>query len=173
MRHSVALAMLCIVGIVPWFGHTLFSSQVVPTEKQDKEKGLEGVWTQICYEAGGRVVSLLPTPSIGKQGPKGGPPGFFTATFTKDTFETGPDNSRVPPTKCAYLLNPGNKTGAIDFTPLDKDGKAITKDKIEAIYLLKDDYLIICRSVVRPEHFTTSLAPNTTTLGIYRRGRQT
>ena len=172
MRYFFVLTGLFAVGLSPVIWDSPLWPHVAPADSQNNETALQGVWTLVCHEIEGKVTSSLPAPFFGKQAPKGGPPKAFLARFNKDVFETGPDNPLVPPNRNTYVLNPANKIGAMDITPLDKDAKPIIKDKIEAIYLLKDDYLIICQGVVRPEHFTTSLAPKTTILSIYRRGKQ-
>jgi uncharacterized protein (TIGR03067 family) len=72
-------------------------------------------------------------------------------------------------------LHPDGNAGSIDGVFLDKDGKERPNQKWQAIYQLKDDYLIICVDLgdppKRPEKLTTSSMTKTTWLYILRRGK--
>ncbi len=166
MKRSVLLTGLCTVGffLIAWRSPRW--PQGTPEKTQARQNEIEGVWTEVCQEMDGKLMSMLPM-----VGPAHlnfpGPNVVRLWKISKKKIEIGPENHLFPQGQYTYELNPGNKAGAIDLIRLDK----IEKEKWRAIYFLKDDYLICVGvyGISRPETFTTSEKPPTT-LYILRRG---
>jgi hypothetical protein len=125
--------------------------QEKPSGKKAKPPEIEGLWIEVSRESEGKMVSSLPEPHN-----RIGSTVVFLWKISKDKIETGPDNHLFPMIRMIYEFIPGNKAGMIDLIPLDKNGKKMVKDKSQAIYVLKDDWLFICWSTeMRPETFAT------------------
>ena len=159
------------------------SRQAVVAGKDDDK--IIGTWTMIGTEHDGKVMSpfaewfnaeqvellrqmgKVPT---GIGGRPLAPPPVQQWTFTKDKLETKYDAPNAAAALFSYKLQPGEKVSKLDIIPLDADGKPMVQDKSEAIYILKDDVMIIIGGAHRPEHFS-SPAGSKTILTVLHRGK--
>ncbi len=156
MKHALLLTGLCIIGLSLIAPPSSLWAQATALNMQLKQKELEGVWTQVCYEIDGEVMSSLPG---------SGHPNFPGAAATvpylwkisKDYIELGPDNHLFPNSRFSYELSPDRKIGAMDLVAIGQDGQKIGQGKLRALYSMQDDYMIVCwNRDARPENFTTS-----------------
>ena len=90
---------------------------------------------------------------------------------SKKEIEDGGETDHSPVHRFAYRLAPDH--GAIDITPLDRDGKAIEHLKKRGIYFVKDDFLFVRYALdggPRPPRVFTSELGSKTAILILRRG---
>jgi uncharacterized protein (TIGR03067 family) len=163
MKRSVVLAGLGILALFAMASR--LSSQDATSEKKIP-KEIEGLWTEIWSENGGKETAIAwPL----RDGPDSSPKIW---KFFKEEIQVGWDNHMFPHCRFAYKLNAGGKPAAIDFIGSDKNKPELGKGTWQAIYLQKDDFLIICWDKdERPVSFTTSGKTKPTRwLYILRRG---
>lgn len=138
-----------------------------------KSKGLLGFWTEVYQERDGEDFSTITNMRIWKEQPmlfgkiKWAP---SVRRFSTDKMESGLNRKgSFPMDRTGYRLDVDGKPGTIDFVPLDKKKRSVTR----GLYLLRDDLLILVwgrENGPRPECFTTSKAAGTYML-ILRRGK--
>jgi uncharacterized protein (TIGR03067 family) len=165
MKRSVVLTGLGILAFFAMAWASPVSSLEAPSEEKIP-KEIEGLWTEIWCENGGKETAItwpLREPDS--------PPKIWK--FFKEEIQVGWDDHMFPQCRFTYKLNPGNKAGAIDFIGSEKNKPELGKGTWQAIYLQKDDYLIICWDKdERPAGFTTSGKTRPTRwLYILRRGQ--
>ena len=165
------LILICLTVVAAGGFQSILWSKEGPEKKPIKESGIDGVWSELCRENGGKLVSSRPQINPNPKPTDAKAPRLWKISKTK--IEKGPDDDTFPSEQWSIELHPGNKLGTIDGVLLDKDGKKSAEHKWQAIYQLKDDYLLVCLSLdkARPERFTTSGASNGTFLFLLRRGR--
>jgi hypothetical protein len=69
-----------------------------------------------------------------------------------------------------YELDPDAQPWVVDFFKLDSKGREIEKTRSEALYYLKDDFLMISYGTPRPRRFSIS-AESKPYIVVYRRGK--
>ena len=169
MTYRILWIALVSLTFFPIAWGSPLSSQESAGEKKGKPNEIEGVWTQAFLENRGKVDSCLPG-ILGQPNPRAPVPHLWK--ISKEKMEVGPDNDKFPALRVAYELNPNNKAGTMDLVAIDKDGKKNPKEKWQAIYVLKDDWLFICWSQnERPESFTTTGKSISRVLYVLRRGK--
>jgi uncharacterized protein (TIGR03067 family) len=181
MKRSVLLTGLGILGFFLMTWGSPLCPQEAPAQKKAKSHEIEGIWTQVHSETDGDSSPSMRNPGYDPPGPmrgtggNGSGLGQYVWKFSKEEVGSGwIEDQSFPIFRSHYQLDPDGKMGAMDMIPLDKQGKKMEKEKVNGIYFLKDDILIICfayeNGAPRPEGFTTS-ALSKSRLVFLRRGK--